>query len=182
LSKTKKKGFGKSLNSYFPAFISGHTVKFQPKYLIIGLYTGPHTIMLAQILTHIGSGGNMSITSNSIDTEFENDILRPEEVAQYLRKSTSWVYKNWRELGGRKLGGSLFFPRKENLYERLFGKGKGLEVRLQPGRNQAHEGLVQTKTGRPKSGHIEKGGVKKSGSDDKSAGNPNRHGILGSGQ
>jgi hypothetical protein len=120
--------------------------------------------------------------SISIDTEFEHDILTPEEVAQYLRKSTSWVYKNWQELGGRKLGGSLFFPRKEDLYERLFGKGKGLEVRLQPEGNQTHKGLVQAKTGRPKGGHKKKGGAKKSGSDDKSAGDPNRHGILGSGQ
>ena len=120
--------------------------------------------------------------SISIDTEFKHDILTPEEVAQYLRKSTSWVYKNWQELGGRKLGGSLLFPRKEDLYERLFHQGQGVEVRLQPGRNQAHEGLVQTKTGRPKGGHIEKGGVKKSGSDDQNAGDLNRHGILGSGQ
>jgi hypothetical protein len=120
--------------------------------------------------------------SISIDTEFNHDILTPEEVAQYLRKSTSWVYKNWQALGGRKLGGSLFFPRKEDLYERLFGKGKGLEVRLQPGGNQTHEGLVQTKTGRPKGGRIEKGGIKKSNSDYRSARKANRHGILGSGQ
>jgi hypothetical protein len=88
--------------------------------------------------------------SNTIDTEFEHDILTPEETARYLRKSTSWVYKHWQELGGRKLGGSLFFPRKENLYEHLFGKGKGVEVRLHPGGNQAHQGLVQTKTRTPK--------------------------------
>ncbi len=60
--------------------------------------------------------------SISIDTEVKHDILTPEEVAQYLRISTSWVYKNWQALGGRKLGGSLFFPRKEDLYERLFCK------------------------------------------------------------
>jgi hypothetical protein len=114
--------------------------------------------------------------SNIIDTEFNHDILTPEEAAQYLRKSTSWVYKNWQALGGRKLGGSLFFPRKEDLYERLFGKGKGLEVRLQPGRNQAHEGLVQTKTGRPKGGVRKKGGTKKSGIGSRDA---NRHGLLG---
>ena len=114
--------------------------------------------------------------SNSIDTELEHDILTLEEVALYLRKSTSWVYKNWQALGGRKLGGSLFFPKKEDLYERLFGKRKGLEVRLQPGRNQAHEGLVQTKTGRTKGGRTKKGGVKKSAAEDRDA---NRHGLLG---
>ena len=36
----------------------------------------------------------------------EKNILTLEETAQYLRKSTSWVYKNWKILGGRKLGGS----------------------------------------------------------------------------
>ena len=113
----------------------------------------------------------------TIDTEFEHDILTPEETARYLRKSTSWVYKNWQELGGRKLGGSLFFPRKEDLYERIFGKGKGLEIRLQPGGNQAHERLVQTKTGRPKGGVRKKGGTKKSETGSSDA---NRHGLLGS--
>jgi hypothetical protein len=48
----------------------------------------------------------------TIDTEFEHDILTVEEVALYLRKSPSWVYKHWQVLGGRKLGGSLFFPWK----------------------------------------------------------------------
>ena len=103
----------------------------------------------------------------TIDTDSEYDILTPEEVARYLRKSTSWVYKHWQELGGRKLGGSLFFPGKEDLYERLFGKGKGVEVRLHPGGNQIHQGLVQTKTRRPKSGNIEKGGIKEPGTDDR---------------
>ena len=31
-------------------------------------------------------------------------ILTPEEAAKFLRKSKSWIYKNWRLLGGRKLG------------------------------------------------------------------------------
>ena len=52
----------------------------------------------------------------------EKTILTPEETAQYLRKSLSWVYKNAEILGGRKLGGSLFFPAKEDLYERIFYK------------------------------------------------------------
>jgi hypothetical protein len=51
-----------------------------------------------------------------LDKNAKSAILTPEEVAQFFRKSTSWVYKNWEELGGRKLGGSLFFPRKEDLY------------------------------------------------------------------
>jgi hypothetical protein len=60
------------------------------------------------------------------------NILTPEETAQYLKKSVSWVYKNAEILGGRKLGGSLFFPAKEDLYEFIFCKRKGVEVRLHP--------------------------------------------------
>jgi hypothetical protein len=101
-----------------------------------------------------------SSMSNTIDTEFEHDILTPEETARYLRKSTSWVYKHWQELGGRKLGGSLFFPRKEDLYEHLFSKGKGVEVRLHPGGNQAHQGLVQTKTDAQKAASQKKEEIK----------------------
>ncbi len=39
----------------------------------------------------------------AVDTKTEHDILTLEEVALFLRKSPSWVYKHWRELGGRKL-------------------------------------------------------------------------------
>ena len=60
-----------------------------------------------------------------------------------LRKSTSWVYKNWKELGGGKLGGSLFFPRKEDLYERIFNQREGVAIRLHPEGSQVHRGLVQ---------------------------------------
>ena len=71
--------------------------------------------------------------------------MNPEEVARYLHKSISWVYKNWQILGGRKLRGSLFFPGKEDLYERLFHTGEGVEMRLHPQGNQAHINLVQNK-------------------------------------
>jgi len=47
-----------------------------------------------------------------IDSDPRFDIMTPEEVAQFLHKSPSWVYKNWQLLGGVKLRGSLFFPSK----------------------------------------------------------------------
>ena len=74
------------------------------------------------------SGLNKELTSSS-----HRRIMTPKETAQFLGKSLSWVYKNASLLGGRKLGGSLFFPAKEDLYEHLFGKGKGVEVRLHSG-------------------------------------------------
>lgn len=40
-----------------------------------------------------------------IDSNSEIDILTAEEVAQYLKKSLSWVYKHWQILGGVKARG-----------------------------------------------------------------------------
>ncbi|MDA2933965.1 hypothetical protein MYX82_06435 [Acidobacteria bacterium AH-259-D05] len=40
------------------------------------------------------------------------------------------VIKDSNALASVKLGGSLFFPNEENLYEYSFHKGQGLEVRL----------------------------------------------------
>lgn len=109
----------------------------------------------------------------------EKDILTPEEAARYLRKSLSWVYKNAELLGGRKLGGSLFFPAKEDLYERIFCQRKGMEVRLHPHENQVHGNLVQNKNRSQKGcGQKERGG-KESAAD---RGGANRHGILGPGE
>jgi hypothetical protein len=75
----------------------------------------------------------------------EKHITTPEEAAQYLRKSLSWVYKNSAILGGRKLGGSLFFPAKEDLYEHIFCKRERVEIRFHPQGNQAYGSLVQNK-------------------------------------
>jgi hypothetical protein len=114
---------------------------------------------------------------NPIDNNLNHDILTPEEVALFLRKSTSWVYKHWQELGGRKLGGSLFFPRKEDLYECLFCKrqGQGVEVRFHPEGDQVHRSLVQNKNGGQTGRSKKKGGAKKSKTD---GDNPNRHGLF----
>jgi len=136
----------------------------------------PSETPLKETLRKLGPGSGNKMSTSDIDTISEPEIMTVEEVAQYLRKSTSWVYKNWQALGGRKLGGSLFFGTKGELHEHLFGEWKGLEIRLQPGGNQTHEGLVQTKTGRPKSGHRKKKGTKKSGTVSSDA---NRHGLLG---
>ena len=82
---------------------------------------------------------------SEIDSQNQYEIMTPEEVAQFLKKSTSWVYKNWQKLGGRKLGGSLFFPRKEELYEHLFSKREGMEVRLHPQGDPAIKSRIQNK-------------------------------------
>ena len=63
---------------------------------------------------------SMSDSNNGLTANSEKSIMTVEETARFMRKSVSWVYKNSADLGGRKLGGSLFFPSKEDLYERLF--------------------------------------------------------------
>ena len=108
----------------------------------------------------------------------EKNILTIEETAQYLRKSTSWVYKNWKILGGRKLGGSLFFPTKEDLYKYLFGKREGVEVRFHPKGDQAHRSLVQNKKRSETIGsRKKKGGVESKANQE----DHNRYGLLDAG-
>jgi len=119
----------------------------------------------------------MLLDETHIDKNQASDILIPEEVAQFFRKSTSWVYKNWEELGGRKLGGSLLFPRKEDLYERLFRKRKGVEIRLYPKRDEAYGSLVQNKNKGKTCRNKKKGGTIKSKTGNGE--DPNRHGLLG---
>ncbi len=110
------------------------------------------------------------------DNSYQPEILSPEEVAQYLRKSLSWVYKHWQELGARKLGGSLFFPGKENLYEHIFSQTERLEIRLHPRRETIHGSMVQNEVGSKESGTEKKGDLKRTSNTDS---DPNRHGLLG---
>jgi len=59
------------------------------------------------------TGFGRSIVSDSqVGNPFSPDIMTPEEVARFLRKSPSWVYKHARELGARKLGGFSIFPQQ----------------------------------------------------------------------
>jgi len=47
-------------------------------------------------------------TANHKENEGLIDI---EDAARFLRQSTTYVYRNWREMGGRKLGKNLRFTR-----------------------------------------------------------------------
>ncbi len=78
--------------------------------------------------------------------ENDSDIMTPEEVARYLKKCKSWVYKNWQLLGGVKLGGYILFPAKKELYECIFFEEQRTELRLRTPGNQVHEGRVQNQT------------------------------------
>ena len=121
----------------------------------------------------------MDSSIEKIDTDDRSGIMTPEEVARYLRKSLSWVYKNWRLLGGRKLRGSIFFQKKEDLYEHLFCKEERVEVRLHPQGNQVLKHLVRNQNRGQKCRIQKKGGDSK---PEAGGGDPNRHGIFGVGQ
>ena len=104
--------------------------------------------------------GRWVMNRNVVDKPERTEIMFPQEVAQYLKKSVSWVYKHWQILGGRKLGGSLFFPGKENLYEHLFSEGPRVEGRFHPQRETVHIPVLQNQE-RGKAGrNTKKGGDK----------------------
>jgi hypothetical protein len=116
------------------------------------------------------------MSTSDVDKKSSLKIMTPEEVAAFCQKSTSWVYAHWEELGGVKLGGSLMFPNKEDLYELLFHKRQGLALRFYAERKTKHGDVVQNKKGGKKSRRGKTEGVEQTSGHD-----PNRHGILGPG-
>ena len=114
--------------------------------------------------------------TSTVDKKSSSKIMTPDEVAAFCQKSTSWVYAHWEELGGVKLGGSLLFPNKEDLYELLFNKRQGMALRFHAKRKTTHGNVVQDKKGGKKSRSKKKGRVEQAGGEDL-----NRHGILGPG-
>ena len=86
-----------------------------------------------------------------IDNERMPVVMIPEDVALFLRKSVSWVYKHWRELSGVKIGGSIIFPDKETLYEHLFRRKEGGGGTTSPRRGSG----TQTSGTKPKRTQIE---------------------------
>jgi hypothetical protein len=114
--------------------------------------------------------------TSTVDKKSSSKIMTPDEVAAFCQKSTSWVYAHWEALGGVKLGGSLLFPNKEDLYELLFNKRQGMAVRLYAKRKTTHGNVVQNKKGGKKSRSRKAEGVEQADGED-----TNRHGILGPG-
>jgi len=108
---------------------------------------------------------------DDIETSALDGILTVKDLVNCMPVSETWVYKHWPELGGVKLGGSIFFPSKEIVYEHIFGKGQRLARGLQYKRGTLHPRLVPIKN-KSKAGH------------DKAAKraitkplDPNRHGL-----
>ncbi|KPA11103.1 hypothetical protein MHK_008716 [Candidatus Magnetomorum sp. HK-1] len=47
-------------------------------------------------------------------------MLNVKDVSEIFQKSQSWVYKNWKKLGGIKCSGSLVFPHENDIYNNIF--------------------------------------------------------------
>ena len=71
-------------------------------------------------------------------------VLCVKDVAEFLNKSRSWVYEHVEALGGVKIGGSVFFPPKERIYERLFQQTEEMVgVLFPPPKTDPHRGWIQ---------------------------------------
>lgn len=104
----------------------------------------------------------------------EERPLKPADVADLFSQSLSWVSKHYRELGGAKIGGRVFFPPREVIYERLFCREEGLAVRFHSERSEIHKGMVSNQ---------ERGQASRRGAAQALDGaDPNRHALFGSGQ
>lgn len=102
----------------------------------------------------------------------------PEEVAQYLRVSMSWVYQNWQVLGGVKIGGKIFFPNQRDLYEHIFYQRERMEVRVRGKQKATQQSVVSDKIRGKKGVSKTQRGNNKSKTENQRA---DRHNIWGSG-
>jgi len=82
-----------------------------------------------------------------MNTDFHRINLESvKSVAEFFGKSVSWIYAHKEEIGAVKIGGSWFFPSKEEIYERLFRQTpKSLEIRLCDKRSKISKPLLQNK-------------------------------------
>ena len=133
--------------------------------------------LMASFLVDPTTQGTIPVTDiddargEDIETSALDGILTVKDVASYLHKSDTWVYRHWRKLGGVKVGGSVLFPSKEIVYEYIFQKGQRLASGLQSKRGPLHPRVVPIKN-------------KSKAGDDKAAKrtltkplDPNRHGL-----
>jgi len=50
----------------------------------------------------------------------KSKMLKVKDVSKIFQKSHSWVYKNWKQIGGVKFLGSLVFPNENEIYQIVF--------------------------------------------------------------
>ena len=123
------------------------------------------------------------MTPSTVEEFYQSDIMTPEETAQYLRKSLSWVYKNWRLLGGGKLRGSLFFSRRL-IHEHIFGEGQRWRFDFTLKGKRYTAAWFKTKTEAKQAEARKKRGPKTAvgTSDDRNDNGADRHGLFHAGK
>jgi len=74
----------------------------------------------------------------------KNDkITSIEKVAIFLNKSSRSVYQYWKELGGKKIGGTIFFPSEEEILNYIFSKSKETNrIVPKPGNNENNDSPI----------------------------------------
>ena len=103
------------------------------------------------------------------------EVMCVKDVAKFLKRSSSWVYKNFQELGGVKVGGSVLFPAKEKIYERLFQQKEEMVGVLLPVQKTAlHQSRIPKEKGCSGSRGRKKKGDQKTKEDTRT----NRHGLF----
>ena len=100
-------------------------------------------------------------------------MLSPEQVAQRLNVSKSWVYQHIHDLGGIKLHGLVRF--REGIIDELVENKEGLDVSIYMARGQVQQERVQNQGRGQESPRKTK--VRSPGGQD-----ANRHGLFGSGK
>jgi hypothetical protein len=73
----------------------------------------------------------------------DQNPLKPADIAKMFNQSLAWVSKNYKKLGGVKIGGRMFFPPREQLYERIFCGEEGMALRLYDEGREIHSSMVQ---------------------------------------
>jgi len=96
--------------------------------------------------------------------------LKPADIAELFSQSLAWDSKHFRELGGAKIGGRVFFPPREVMYERLFCREEEVAARLHTERTAIHQCMVSNKERGQTSG--------RGAAQTLDEANPNRHGLC----
>ena len=108
--------------------------------------------------------------------QHDMEVLCVKDVAEFLKISQAWVYKNYKLIGGVKIGGSVRFPSRKEMYERLFQQKTEMVGVLFPSQQTAlHQGRVQNQErGISRRSRKKKGGQTTATASDRA----NRHGLL----
>lgn len=64
---------------------------------------------VARILRYLDALGKINPERDPRGVQEPTELLKLKDAAKRLNQSESWLYRRWRGLGGRKLGGNIQF-------------------------------------------------------------------------